>query len=148
MNPSAKAAGLSLQLSSPIESRDGSMFEHRSDLRPHDDGPAKKSFARTSIAKARESARAQTAKYFTRRQFPHRNLASIRFSRYIAVCSGSEATQSAFTYADYTRGRRVPYGLSGVRLRFLPSAKAGGFLGATTVNTNGQTTVVEGRRAK
>ncbi len=82
-------------------------------------------------AKARESARAQTAKYFTRRQFPHRNLASMRFSRYIAVCSGE--AQSAFTYANYTRQRRFPYGLSGVRLRFFPSAKAGGFLGATTV---------------
>src|ERR671910_1668558 len=39
MNPSAKAAGLSFQLSSPIENRDGSIFEQRSNLRPHDNGP-------------------------------------------------------------------------------------------------------------
>jgi hypothetical protein len=39
MNPSANfaTAGLSFQLSSPIESRDGSIFEQHSDLRPHDD---------------------------------------------------------------------------------------------------------------
>src|SRR5688572_29023630 len=40
MNPSAKAAGLSFQLSSPIDNLDGSIFEHRSDVGPHDDGPA------------------------------------------------------------------------------------------------------------
>jgi hypothetical protein len=45
MNPSAKAAGLSFQLSSPIVNRDGSIFEHRSDVGPHDDGPASRSFA-------------------------------------------------------------------------------------------------------
>ena len=39
MNPSAKAAGLSFQLSSPT-GRDGSMFEQRSDVRSHDGGPA------------------------------------------------------------------------------------------------------------
>jgi hypothetical protein len=41
MNPSASfaTAGLSFQLSSPIENRDGSIFEQRSDLRPHDNGP-------------------------------------------------------------------------------------------------------------
>src|SRR5688500_1235306 len=39
MNPSAKAAGLSFQLSSPIEIRDGPKSEQRSDLRPHDNGP-------------------------------------------------------------------------------------------------------------
>ena len=81
-------------------------------------------------AKVRRSARTQTAKYFTRWRFPHRNLASIRFSRYVAVGSPAE---SAFTYADYTRRRRFSYGISTVRLRFLLSAKAGGFLGAKSV---------------
>ena len=117
MNPSAKAAGLSFQLSSPT-GRDGSMFEQRSDVRSHDGGTASR-----TIAKVRRSARTQTAKYFTRWRF-HQNLA-VFGSRYVAVGSPAE---SAFTYADYTRRRRFSYGLSTVRLRFLLSAKAGGFL--------------------
>jgi hypothetical protein len=48
MNPSAKAAGLSFQLSCPIDNRDGSIFEQRSDLRSHDGDPASRCFARTS----------------------------------------------------------------------------------------------------
>jgi hypothetical protein len=50
MNPSASfaTAGLSFQLSSPIENRDGSIFEQRSDVRSHDSDPASRSFARTS----------------------------------------------------------------------------------------------------
>jgi len=125
MNPSAKAAGLSFQLSSPIESRDGPKSEQRSDLRPHDNGPETSGTRVCSYS---------DCEYFTRQQLTCRNLASIRFSRYIAVCSG--LAQSAFTYAEYTRGRRFSYGLSFVRHRFLlcAASPAGGFLGAKAVS--------------
>jgi hypothetical protein len=83
MNPSAKAAGLSFQLSSPMENRDGSIFEQRSDVRRHDGRPAG-SFAADS--QGTRVCSHSDCKYFTRR-----NLASIRFSRYVAVCSRSEA---------------------------------------------------------
>jgi hypothetical protein len=139
MNPSASfaTAGLSFQLSSPIENRDGSIFEQRSDLRPHDDGPEAR---RTRICSYPD------CEYFTRRQIARRNFASIRFSRYIAVCS--ELVQSAFRYAEYTRGRRFSYGLSFVRLRFLlcAASPAGGFLGAKAVKISPHTIPRPGAR--
>ena len=96
MNPSAKAAGLSFQLSSPIEIRDGlSPERQQSDLRRHDGRPAG-SFAAGSHG-TRVCSRSDR-KYFTRRRLTRRNLASIRLSRYVAVCSRSEAAESAFTY--------------------------------------------------
>jgi hypothetical protein len=123
MNPSAKAAGLYFQLSSPPK-RDGPKSEQRSDIRPHDNGPETIGTRVCSYS---------DCEYFTQRQFVRRNLASIRFSRYIgAVCSLAKL-ESAFSNADHTRGRRLSNGLSTVRHRFLLSAKAGGFLGAKAV---------------
>jgi hypothetical protein len=81
MNPSAKAAGLSFQLSrTTIPGAD--------DDRPHDNGP---------VARCTDFRPYPDCEYFTRQQLTCRNLASIRLSRYIAVCSG--LAQSAFTRA-------------------------------------------------
>ena len=96
MNPSAKAAGLSFfrarRVGTARCSSNGATL-----------GRMTAALLAELAAKVRRSARTETAKYFTRWRFPHRNLASIRFSRYVAVGSPAE---SAFTYADYTRRRR------------------------------------------
>jgi hypothetical protein len=85
MNPSTKVAGLSFQLSQTTT-------PGADDDRPHDDGPA-------SLARCTDFRPHPDCEYFTRQQLTCRNLASIRFSSYIAVCSESEAAQSAFTRA-------------------------------------------------
>jgi hypothetical protein len=116
MNPSAKAAGLPFQLSSPIEIRDGSIFEQRSDVRPHDNGPE---------ARPTRVCSYPDCQYFTRRQLTRRNLASIRLSRCIAVCSEASEARSAFTYREFYPTRRGVSMANLGALRFLPSAKAG-----------------------
>jgi hypothetical protein len=83
MNPSTKVAGLSFQPS--LTTTPGA-----DDHRPHDDDP---------VERCADFRPHPDCEYFTRQQLTCRNLASIRFSRYIAVCSGSFATQSAFTRA-------------------------------------------------
>jgi hypothetical protein len=105
MNPSAKAAGLSFQLSSPIDNRDGLSPERRqSDVR-RPAGLAGSVGARVCSHSDRE--------YFTRRRLTRRNLASIRLSKCVAVCSRSErfaiAAQSAFTYPkSYPTTKGIP----------------------------------------
>ena len=79
MNPSTKVTGLSFQLSRTTTPR-------ADDDRPHDDGP---------VARCADFRPHPDCEHFTRQQLTCRNLASIRFSRYITVCSG--LAQSAFT---------------------------------------------------
>jgi hypothetical protein len=95
MNPSAKAAGLSFQLSSPI-ARDGLLANRRrSDDTPHDGG---------ALAGCTEVRPYSDCEYFTQRQFVRRNLASIRLSKTIAVCSGeSQSALSVPMIPDYER---------------------------------------------
>ena len=81
MNPSTKVTGLSFQLSRTTT-------PGADDDRPHDDDPA-------SLARCADFRPHPDCECFARQQLTCRNLASIRFSRYIAVCSG--LAQSAFT---------------------------------------------------
>jgi|SRR5687767_1987594 hypothetical protein len=103
MNPSAKAAGLSFQLSSPPK-RDGPMSEQRSDFRPHDNGPETIgtrvcSYSDCEILYSAAVCPPKPREY---------SVLKVR-SRWLF---SSEAAESAFSYADHTRGRRFSNGLS------------------------------------
>ena len=90
-DPFTKVAGLSFQLSRKTT-------PGADDHRPHEHGPA-------SLARCADFRPHPDCEFFTRQQLACRNLASIRFSRYRAVCSGP--AQSAFTRTliipDYER---------------------------------------------
>jgi hypothetical protein len=99
MNPSAKAAGLSFQLSSPQNSGTASWFR--------DDG-ATIGRMTTALLRVCGYRPHSECKDFTGGHLTPPNLASLRFSSYLAVCSGLASLPSAFSYADYTRDGGFP----------------------------------------